>query len=108
MEKMYNQDITKYSQVGEPSRGWSYQHTTPNGTIFYIIGKGCNAYGNPTFHLRFEDDSLFEELAIVPSRERPGVLYKSRGYFSFTSYNVGATLKKLFKKCNLAEMVGLE
>lgn len=65
-----------------------------NGHFFSVYYRGLNKMGNPTYHLHLESDMIDK----IKSNKRRyiGRLYINtfRGsYLSFTSYNLGETLK---------------
>lgn len=109
MNTLKNVKIKNYSQVGMPSKSFTYEHVTPTGERFNIIGKGIDKQGCPTFHITFDNEKVFKQIASVPSSKRKGLtVYKDRGFAMFKSYNTGMTIKRLFDDCKIAEMIGLK
>lgn len=109
MLKTYkNKKIEYYRQVGEPSKGWTYEHITPTGEVFHVVGKGCNYNGNPSYNIIFDNQEIFKKIAKVPAAKRGVRVLSATSCISFTSYNVGETLKHLCHTCELEKLLGLE
>ena len=100
-------EIKKFDSIVTGYKGVETTYTTPNGLHFLIIAKGCNYYGNPTFHL-YMNNSEMAKIKKCKNRFGRVLLNKKVGlnYLTFTSYNVSSDLAWLFEKCGIE--TGLE
>ena len=92
-------DIKNFNEIS--SYGDNQWYRTPNGLCFCINRVNNNIYGNPAYHLYFDDFDQLRKIKAVKSSNRIGRLYYDKGYLYFNSYNVGHDLEHLFKKCNI-------
>lgn len=74
---------------------------TPTGIQFRVERVNNDIYGNPMYHIEF-DDKTWQEIMKVSAKERAiGRLYKEKCYISFQSYDVSNTIKTLFENLKL-------
>lgn len=94
--------INKFDSVVTGLKGSEVAYVTPNGLQFVIIARGCNYYGNPTFHLYMDDESM-EKVKNCKNRCGRVLLNKKiqMRYLTFTSYNLSSSLAHLFEKSGI-------
>ena len=92
-------EIKKFENVYMMSdNAWAI---TPTGIQFKIKRVKNDVYGNPMYHIEF-DEKTWQKIIKVPAKERAiGRLYKEKFYITFQSYNLSDTLKYLFKNLKL-------
>ena len=96
-------DIKSFDEISYYGDDW---YRTPNGLRFCIQRMNNNIYGNPSYHLCFDDYDQLKKIKAVKSANRIGRLYYSKGYLYFNSYNIGYDLNTLFDRCGIE--TGLE
>ena len=99
--------INKFDSVVTGLKGNEVAYVTPSGLQFVIIARGCNYYGNPTFHLYMDSESM-EKVKNCKNRCGRVLLNKKTQmrYLTFTSYNLSSSLAHLFEKSGIE--TGLE